>query len=200
MNRVLKIMGWILAVMMFVFATVQFAICAQPSDADAEEFRKTTSAVSTAPTALTESEGKSEENKMSPYIFEEIPFDPPLQEMVWEACEESGCPYELALAVIWKETGFSNDVGDGGDSVGYMQIQPQWHYDRMALLGVSDLSDPLSNFRVGCNFIEELIELYGNETDALTYYNSGSPGYSEYADEVLQFRDYLVDVELWENN
>jgi len=126
------------------------------------------------------------------YIYENIPFEPEMQELVWQACEESGCPYELALSVIWKESTYRNVNGDNGRSIGYMQVQPKWHYERMERLGVTDLSDPLSNFRVGCDLLAELLDKYNDVEKALTCYNTGSPGSSGYADRVMRYLANLI--------
>lgn len=125
----------------------------------------------------------------SPHIYDNIPFEEDMQELLWDACEETGCPYELALSVIWHESRFQNVNGDGGNSIGYMQVQPRWHQERMERLGVTDLSDPSSNFRVGCDLLSELIEKYGSTEDALTCYNTGSPGTSKYATRVMKYMD-----------
>lgn len=121
-----------------------------------------------------------------PY-YKSITLEYELQEMVWAACEETGSPYELALAVIFRESSYQNVNGDNGNSVGYMQIQPRWQSERMERLGVTDLSDPQSNFRVGCDLLAELIEKYESVEAALTCYNTGSPGTSGYADRVLEY-------------
>lgn len=122
------------------------------------------------------------------YFRDDVPLDGETQAFLRSACEEAGITYELALAVIRKETGFINVVGDNGDSIGYMQIQPRWHEERMGRLGVTDLADPYSNFRVGCDFLAELLEKYTME-DALTAYNSGKPGKSEYATSVMGYME-----------
>lgn len=121
--------------------------------------------------------------------YDHIDFEYEMQELLWQACEEMGCPYELALAVIFRESSYRNVNGDNGSSIGYMQIQPRWNQARMERLGVSDLSDPLSNFRVGCDLLSELIEKYGSYASALTCYNTGKPGTSKYADRVLSYMD-----------
>lgn len=123
-----------------------------------------------------------------PYIYEAIPFDEEMQRLVWQACKETGCPYELALSVIWNESMYQNIIGDNGNSIGYMQIQPRWHHARMERLGVSDLSDPMSNFRVGCDLLSELLTQYSLK-EALTCYNTGSPGQSHYADQVVEYME-----------
>lgn len=124
----------------------------------------------------------------SGYFREDVPLDSDTQALLRAACEETGIPYELALAVIQQETEFHNVVGDDGRSVGYMQVQRRWHEDRMARLGVTDLTDPYGNFRVGCDFLAELLGKYPLE-EALTAYNSGKPGKSAYASNVLAYME-----------
>lgn len=120
------------------------------------------------------------------YFRGDIPLDFETQACLRAACDESGVEYELALAVIRKESTYQNITGDGGDSIGYMQVQPKWHQERMRRLGVTDLSDPFSNFRVGCDYLAELMDKYPLE-EALTAYNTGKPGKSDYADTVLKY-------------
>lgn len=122
------------------------------------------------------------------YFRADVPLDGETQAFLRSACEEAGITYELALAVIRQETDFRNVVGDNGDSIGYMQIQPKWHEERMERFGVTDLADPYSNFRVGCDFLAELLSEYTLE-EALTAYNSGKAGQSEYATSVIGYME-----------
>ena len=124
----------------------------------------------------------------SGYFREDVPLDGDTQAFLRAACEETGIPYELALAVIRQETEFRNVTGDDGRSVGYMQVQRRWHEDRMDRLGVTDLTDPYGNFRVGCDYLAELLGKYPLE-EALTAYNSGKPGKSTYASNVLAYME-----------
>lgn len=124
----------------------------------------------------------------SGYFREDVPIDGDTQALLRAACEETGIPYELALAVIRQETEFRNVTGDDGRSVGYMQVQRRWHEDRMARLGVTDLTDPYGNFRVGCDYLAELLGEYPLE-EALTAYNSGKPGKSTYASNVMAYME-----------
>lgn len=131
--------------------------------------------------------------------YDHISLEYELQELLWAACEETGCPYELALAVIFRESTYRNVNGDNGNSIGYMQVQPCWHQERMERLGVTDLSDPLSNFRVGCDLLAELIDRYGSAESALTCYNTGSPGTSGYANRVLSYMNETFFAEEVDN-
>lgn len=124
-------------------------------------------------------------------VREDIPLDAEIQRLLYQACGETGIRYELALAVIWQETDFRNIVGDGGESFGYMQVQPRWHEKRMERLGVTDLSDPYGNFLVGLDFLAELVSKH-ELTDALTKYNSGRTGDSQYAQSVLNYMKILT--------
>lgn len=162
-------------------------------------------AESTAPVEILDAEEPQEDfenEKIEAALFEsgyfrsDIPLDGETQAYLRAACEESGVTYELALAVIWKETGYQNITGDGGDSVGYMQVQPQWHQERMNRLGVDDLADPYGNFRVGCDYLAELMRKYDTEK-ALTAYNTGKPGTSAYATEVLLKYHDLRETATW---
>ena len=119
------------------------------------------------------------------YFRDDVPLSYEDQDFLHTACNESGVPYALALAVIQKETGFRNVLGDDGASAGYMQVQERWHRDRMERLGVKDLNHPFGNFRVGCDFLAELMERYTVE-EALTAYNRGKPGQSEYSRDVME--------------
>lgn len=119
-----------------------------------------------------------------------VPLDTETQQLLREACEESGIDIELALAVIWEETDYRNIIGDDGASFGYMQIQKKWHEDRMERLGVTDLMDPASNFRVGCDYLAELLGRYPL-ANALAFYNSGDPALRPYCERVMDYMETL---------
>lgn len=134
---------------------------------------------------LTEQENIEAGLTESGYYRDDVPLPYDLQDCLHTACQEANIPYALALAVIEKETHFKNVIGDDGASEGYMQVQRKWHYDRMERLGVTDLSDPFGNFRVACDFLAELLGKYPTQ-EALTAYNSGSPGYNRYSYDVME--------------
>ena len=133
-------------------------------------------------------------------VREDIPMDAETQRLLYKACEETGVAYELALAVVWKETNFRNIYGDSGESAGYMQVQERWHGDRMERLGVTDLTDPYSNFLVGCDYLAELVEKERGIEWTLHAYNGGmsyanklakAGKVSKYAKNVLDYMNNL---------
>lgn len=133
-------------------------------------------------------------------VREDIPLDAETQRQLWQACEETGVTYEMALAIIWKETNFRNIVGDNGKSFGYMQVQKKWHSDRMERYGVTDLMDPYGNFLVGCDYIAELAEKDRGIEWVLHAYNGGTSyanelakagKVSQYAKDVLNYLKIL---------
>ena len=119
-----------------------------------------------------------EEPEIPAWYIEDLPLNQDLQEALWNAC---------ALSVIEQETDYQNLRGDGGNSIGFFQIQPRWWGELMERIGTDDLADPVDNFRTGCAVLRELLLRYdGSVTDALTAYNSGHPGESAYADAVME--------------
>lgn len=130
------------------------------------------------------------------YLCADVPLEYDLQRDLYGACLESGLEYAVALGVIEQETRFKNVSGDSGASVGYMQIQEKWHKGRMEKLGVTDLFDPVGNFRVGCDYLAECIGKYGLER-GLCCYNSGRPGESRYSIEAMERIEKWRDIVGW---
>lgn len=131
----------------------------------------------------------AEEYAYIPFPFsEDVPLSYEEQKALFDACEEFSVDYPLMLALIERETHFRNEIGDGGNSYGYCQIQPRWWLETAESIGVTDLMEPEGNFRTGCAILTHLLDVYGcgNLTDALTAYNTGHGGASEYARDVLE--------------
>lgn len=103
------------------------------------------------------------------------------------------CP-EMIQATCYKESSF-DPRAENGSCIGIMQVNPEWHVDRMARLGVADLYDTRSCMLVGVDYLYELILQYEDVSVALMKYNGdssaeglldGSGDVSEYADEILR--------------
>lgn len=117
--------------------------------------------------------------------FDEVPLTHDEWDSLTEACERFSVDRALLLGLIEQETQFRNITGDGGNSIGYCQIQPRWWSGLMSEIGAKDLTDPKDNFMTACAIIKKLCDRYGDTELALTAYNSGKAGQSKYADSVL---------------
>lgn len=125
----------------------------------------------------------------------DIPMDADHQKHLWDYCQEYYLPFELALAVIQKESAYDPEaVGDNGNSIGYMQIQPVWFQSEMDHLGITDVTDPINNLHLGCFILSTYVQAYDFE-NGLTQYNTGHTGYSPYAAEVIQIWKGLKNAE-----
>lgn len=130
-------------------------------------------------------------------LYYDVPLDYELQDFITTLCEEHHIDPAVVIAMIKRESSFQADaIGDGGYSLGLMQIQPYWHQARMDRLGCTDLLEPYQNVTVGVDLLAYLIDSYGGDVGkALTAYNRGSySGYiSNYATAVLATSEYLKE-------
>lgn len=128
-------------------------------------------------------------NKIEPKVVSNIQIDVQgiSNEMIDDIAVRSGVDPNIVKAIIMEESnGNPNAVGDGGESIGLMQIQPKHHKKRMEELGIVSLFDPQENVIVGCNILAELYDKYGNYEDALSVYNSGNTEDGKaYAERIL---------------
>lgn len=111
------------------------------------------------------------------------------------------CP-EMIQAACFKESSF-NPRAENGNCIGIMQVNPAWHADRMARLGVTDLYDTRSNMLVGVDYLNELVSEYEDVSVALMKYNgdsnaeglmAGEEDVSEYAYEILRISAELERI------
>ncbi len=109
------------------------------------------------------------------------------EDHITKVAKQYGLDPSVVKALIEEESGWcSSAEGDGGNSIGLMQIQERWHRERMQRLGVTDLYDPKQNVKVGCDILAELLGKYGNYKDALSVYNSGNTkDGKQYAERIL---------------
>ena len=109
------------------------------------------------------------------YTYFDCELSEDLQEFIFDLCEEKQIDPAIIVAMCWKESTYRpGAIGDGGNSLGLMQIQPRWHSKRMEKLGCPNLLDPYQNITVGVDYLCELLNRYGSIEKALTAYNRGS--------------------------
>lgn len=128
-------------------------------------------------------------NKIEPKVVSNIQIDVKgiSNEMIDDIAVRSGVDPNIVKAIIVEESGGNpNAVGDNGESIGLMQIQPKHHKKRMEELGIVSLFDPQENVILGCSILSDLYDKYGNYEDALSVYNSGNTKDGKaYAERIL---------------
>jgi hypothetical protein len=112
---------------------------------------------------------------VAPITYFDVPLDEDLQDYIFMLCKENYIDPEIVIAMIWRESNFNpNCVGDNGNSLGLMQVQPRFHSERMERLGCTDLIDPYQNILVGVDFLSELMGRGEPIEWVLMAYNGGA--------------------------
>lgn len=123
-----------------------------------------------------------------------VPLDEELQVFIVNLCEEHHIDSAIVFAMIDHESDFDADAtGDGGNSLGLMQIQPKWHKDRMQKLDCTDLLDPFQNVTVGIDYLAECLDKGKGVEWALMAYNGGASYANKMAKKGI-ISDYATEV------
>ena len=132
------------------------------------------------------------------YYRQDIPLDKYLQETLYSAAMEWGVPYELAVAVCWRETEYRNLVtpvemadGEVRTYYGMMAVCDKYAPEYMALCGVDHLDTEENRLRVGCCMLGQHIKNEGSVRAALCRYSGDNEGW--YADSVLRKMGELME-------
>ncbi len=125
----------------------------------------------------------------------DVPLDADLQLYIMDLCEEANISAALVIAVIERESKFDAlEVGDGGDSLGLMQIQPKWHQWRMDSLGGGDWFNPYNNVAVGVHILEGLFDKYGDDVYLVLMAYNGGASYAERMASKGIASEYAIEV------
>ncbi len=133
--------------------------------------------------------------------IESVPLDAGLQKWTFEYCNKNSISTYLIFALIEKESDYDTDlIGDNGQAFGLMQIQEQWHQERITRLGITNLMEPKQNITVGIDYLVELFQT-GHEVDWVLMAYNGGPAYadrnrdngtvSSYATEIIERAEQL---------
>lgn len=117
--------------------------------------------------------------------YEDIPLSHEEQIHMQQTCQELNVSYEFCLAIMESESTFRADaVGDGGESIGYFQIN-RVNWERMATDYGLDVNNPLDNIECGVRIIWELFEKYSDPYLVIMCYKCGeSRGMDPYEQEI----------------
>lgn len=134
-----------------------------------------------------------------------VPLAAETQWAIFEQCGQDADLFCSVMAIAEVESDFdANLLGDGGDSIGMMQINTRWHTGRMEALGVTDLTDPVQCATVAIDYLLELegiLEAGPGDHRLYVGYNAGpsrakrtsSTAYSEMVMEIYQ--EYIGKME-----
>lgn len=126
----------------------------------------------------------------------DVPLDHYQQETLYNACQEWGVPYELSLAVCWRETNYRDLVttNDTGTYYGMMAVKQSESGYFMDLCGVEYLNSEEDRLRVGCCILGYYLDQYDSTHRALMAYNGG-PGYADAKWALgVYYTTYTIDV------
>lgn len=146
-------------------------------------------------TVETVAEPTTEEQTTAIQLFD-VPLDADLQLYIMDLCDEANIAPSLVMAIIERESNFdASAVGDNGDSLGLMQIQPKWHQWRMDKLGSGDWLNPYDNVAVGVHILSELFHTYGDDIYMVLMAYNGGASYAERMANKGICSDYAVEVD-----
>lgn len=195
MNR--ELYRWIIVLILLAAVITLYAVVLTGADVEAAEMKTEYIAENEEPHAIEPTEEKPKEKLLDcrEQIYP-VPLDAAIQAHIVSKSGEYGIDHAIIFAMIDRESKCKIDaVGDGGKSIGLMQIQPRWHKERMERLGASDLADPYQNVTVGIDYLAELLEKYGDMEMALVGYNAGPTGAKkQYFDRGVYSSKYSMEV------
>lgn len=96
---------------------------------------------------------------------------------ITQIAAEHGVPGDLAAAIAWQESGFSNSVVSPAGAAGVMQILPStWGWVQSDLAAATlDPASPSDNVRAGVIFLDQLLaDAGGDEVTAVAGYYQGA--------------------------
>lgn len=149
----------IAAVAFFCTVTALIAACSCATTAAANLAQQTAAAPATEYVTLAYMEVQPEAEQ-EPELLYDVPMSDELQRYIREQAERQDVPFEIALAVIERESSYQPDaVSDTGD-FGLMQINicnHRWLYEE---LGITDVMDPEQNIEAGLYILGQAFQRY----------------------------------------
>ena len=135
----------------------------------------------------------------------DAPLEAETQWVIFERCGQDSELFCSVMAIAEVESDFdANLLGDGGDSIGMMQINTRWHTGRMEALGVTDLTDPVQCATVAIDYLLELegiLEAGPGDHRLYVGYNAGPSrakrtSSTAYSREIMAvYQRYIAEME-----
>lgn len=109
------------------------------------------------------------------------------QKYTYNMCKQYGVPYELLLAIMYKESNFSSNA-NSGIAYGLCQINKNNMSSLKSKIGITDLFNPYDNIKAGAYLLSRCFasarNVSSDQSDILVYalnsYNMGTDAYHKY--------------------
>ena len=131
------------------------------------------------------------ENTFIPLTSE---MNPELQEYIFNSTEGTNVSPFIVIAICEHESHCNEKcIGDNGNSLGIMQIQPRWHEETLRKLNITDLLDDRQCISVGIEIIKNISENNEDINWILMCYNGG-PEYANNKSKEGIVSDYAQSI------
>ena len=136
------------------------------------------------------------------FVYYDIPLELDIQRHIFDECQLHGVPYELAMAVMYVETGgtYKTDLRSKTNDSGLFQINDV-HKQWLKESGITDLYNPYQNSSAGIWILKDALSKGDNIHTSLMVYNMGHGGAkklwkkgiynSKYSRKVVETMDLL---------
>ena len=136
------------------------------------------------------------------FVYYDIPLELDIQRHIFDECKLYGVPYELAMAVMYVETGgtFDSSLRSKTNDSGLFQINDV-HKQWLKESGINDLYNPYQNSSAGIWILKDALSKGDNIHTSLMVYNMGHGGArklwkkgiysSKYSRKVVETMDLL---------
>ena len=136
------------------------------------------------------------------FVYYDIPLELDIQRHIFDECQLYEVPYELAMAVMYVETGgtYKTDLRSKTNDSGLFQIN-DIHKKWLKESGITDLYNPYQNSSAGIWILKDALSKGDNIHTSLMVYNMGHGGArklwkkgiysSKYSRKVVETMDLL---------
>ena len=111
------------------------------------------------------------------FVYYDIPLELDIQRHIFDECQLYEVPYELAMAVMYVETGgtFDSSLRSKTNDSGLFQINDV-HKQWLKESGINDLYNPYQNSSAGICILKDALSKGDNIHTSLMVYNTGYGG------------------------
>ena len=136
------------------------------------------------------------------FVYYDIPLELDIQRHIFDECQLHEVPYELAMAVMYVETGgtYKTDLRSKTNDSGLFQVNDV-HKKWLKESGITDLYNPYQNSSAGIWILKDALSKGDNIHTSLMVYNMGHGGAkklwkkgiysSKYSRKVVETMDLL---------